>query len=119
VVVYPEGTTTLGRDLKPFRPALLQSAVDTSARIHPLALRYVDSQGERTEDAAWVGKATLLASIVAIVRHPEIALELRFLAAWSGGDHTRREIAVRAQTVIARALGTQRDAAPAACAEAV
>ncbi len=45
VVVYPEGTTTLGRDLKPFRPALLQSAVDTSARIHPLALRYVDSQG--------------------------------------------------------------------------
>ena len=115
VVVYPEGTTTLGSELKPFRPALLQSAADTAARIHPLALRYVDSQGERTEHAAWVGDASLLASIVAIVRQPEIALELRFLGAWSGGDQTRREIAARAQKVIAHALGIGCDPARAAC----
>jgi hypothetical protein len=94
---------------------LLQSAVDTAARIHPLALRYVDSQGERTEEAAWVGNATLLASIVAIVSQPEIALELRFLAAWSGGDHTRREIAARARTVISRALGIECEPARAVC----
>jgi len=119
VVVYPEGTTTLGSDLKPFRPALLQSAVDTAARIHPLALRYFDSQGERSEEAAWVGNASLLASIVAIVRQPEIALELRFLAAWSGADHTRREIAARARTVISHALGIECAPARAACQDAV
>jgi 1-acyl-sn-glycerol-3-phosphate acyltransferase len=118
VVVYPEGTTTLGAELKPFRPALLQAAVDTAALVHPLALRYVDSRGARTEEAAWVGDASLLDSIVAIVRQPEIALELRFLGAWPGAKHTRREIAVRAQTVIARALGMPCAAAPGDWAEA-
>jgi 1-acyl-sn-glycerol-3-phosphate acyltransferase len=119
VVVYPEGTTTLGAELKPFRPALLQAAVDTAALVHPLALRYVDSRGTRTEEAAWVGDASLLDSIVAIVRQPEIALELRFLGAWPGAKHTRREIAVRAQTVIAHALGMPCAAAPGDWAEAV
>jgi 1-acyl-sn-glycerol-3-phosphate acyltransferase len=113
VVVYPEGTTTLGAELKPFRPALLQSAVDTAAVISPLALRYVDNQGGRTEVAAWVGDATLIDSIFALVRQPEIALELRFLQAWPGGDHTRGEIARRARAVIAHALGMQCDAVPA------
>lgn len=113
VVVYPEGTTTRGAGLEPFRPALLQSAVDTAAVISPLALRYVDNQGERTEVAAWVGDATLFDSIFSMVRQPEIALELRFLRAWSGGDHTRGEIARRAQAVIAHALGMQCESAPA------
>ena len=117
VVVYPEGTTTRGGALMPFRPALLQSAVDTAASVRPLALRYVDFRGVRSEEPAWVGDATLLDSIVALVKLPGIALELRFLAAWSGGDHTRREIAMRAQTVIARALGIEGAAAAAACAE--
>ena len=107
VVVYPEGTTTLGGDVKPFRPALLQSAVNTAALIQPLALRYVDIQGKRSEDAAWVGDATLFASIVAIVRRSEIGLELRFLDAWPGGDQSRRESAVRARTVISHALGIE------------
>lgn len=117
VVVYPEGTTTPGAGLMPFRPALLQPAVDTAALVHPLALRYVDRQGARTEEPAWVGDATLLDSIIALVKLPEIALELRFLAAWPGGEHTRGEIAIRARTVIARALGIESDAAAAACAE--
>jgi len=119
VVVYPEGTTTLGAELKPFRPALLQSAVDTAAMISPLALRYVDSHGERTEVAAWVGDATLVDSIFAMVRHPEIALELRFLQAWPGGVHTRGEIARHAQSVIAHALGMPCEAAPEVRAKAV
>ena len=118
VVVYPEGTTTLGADLKPFRPALLQSAVDAAALVHPLALRYVDNRGARAEAAAWVGDATLLGSIFTLVRQPELALELRFLGAWSASNHTRGEIAVRAQTVIARALGIGCYAADAAYAEA-
>ncbi|HUX25684.1 MAG TPA: lysophospholipid acyltransferase family protein [Burkholderiales bacterium] len=118
VVVYPEGTTTLGAELKPFRPALLQSAVDTAALVCPLALRYVDGQGVRTEVAAWVGDASLLDSIVGLVRQQEIALELRFLAAWSGGGHTRREIAMRAQSVIARALALPCAAVPAASLKA-
>ncbi len=115
VVVYPEGTTTLGAGLMPFRPALLQSAVDTAASVRPLALRYVDPQGARTEAPAWVGDATLLDSIIALVKLPGIVLELHFLAAWSGGGHTRAEIAIRAQTVIARALGIESEPAP--CAE--
>lgn len=119
VVVYPEGTTTLGTELRPFRPALLQSAVDAAALVHPLALRYVDSRGLRAEEAAWVGDASLLASIIAIVGQPEIALELHFLDAWSGRNHTRREIAVRAQTAIAHALGIPCNAATAVCTQAV
>lgn len=119
VVVYPEGTTTLGDELRPFRPALLQAAVDADAQVRPLALRYVDGLGARTEEPAWVGDATLLDSIFAIVRQPGIALELRFLPAWPGGAHTRREIAQRAQVVIADALGMRSADTPVPCAEAV
>jgi len=118
VVVYPEGTTTLGGELRPFRPALLQAAVDTGAQVRPLALRYVDRQGARTEEPAWVGDATLLDSIFAIVKQPAIALELRFLAALPGAERSRGEIALRAQEVIAQALGLRSGDMAAVYAEA-
>jgi 1-acyl-sn-glycerol-3-phosphate acyltransferase len=43
VIVFPEGTTTNGADVRAFRPALFQPAVTGRHPVHALALRYRDA----------------------------------------------------------------------------
>jgi 1-acyl-sn-glycerol-3-phosphate acyltransferase len=106
VAVFPEGTTTRGECMRPFRAALLQPAIDSSATVLPVSLRYQDTRGVRTEAAAWVDNASLLSSIIAVLAQREIVLEMRFLPGLTCCGRSRREIAALAQSAVSRATGT-------------
>ena len=45
VVLFPEGTTTDGIDIRRFHARLFQSAIDSDALIQPVAIRYPHSNG--------------------------------------------------------------------------
>ena len=51
IAVFPEGTTTFGRNLEPFHAALFQPALDAEATLHPIALRYFDRAGAHCDAA--------------------------------------------------------------------
>lgn len=56
VVLFPEGTSTDGSQVLPFRSALLQAALETGCDVTPVALRYrADSSGDTVRDICWWG----------------------------------------------------------------
>lgn len=67
VVFFPEGTTTDGSVLLPFRSALFQSAINGGHPVQPFALEYTVN-GERCGAAAFVNDQTLLQSLACVAR---------------------------------------------------
>lgn len=108
VAVFPEGTTTDGGRLLPFRPALLQGAIDAGCAVQPLALRYLDGVGRATTAAAYCGDTTLLASLRRIAATPRLEVRLDVLPALDGHDAERRALAANAETAIRGALSRPR-----------
>ncbi len=107
VAVFPEGTTTDGSSLLPFRPALLQAAIDHRRPVLPIALSYHDADGRRSAVPAFVGDVTLWCSLRAIARAPQSIAKVRVLPAQAGRGIRRRELAAQARTLISEELGRQ------------
>jgi 1-acyl-sn-glycerol-3-phosphate acyltransferase len=56
VVLFPEGTSTDGSQVLPFRSALLQAALETGCDVAPVALNYrADPPGDTVRDICWWG----------------------------------------------------------------
>lgn len=104
VGLFPEGTTTDGKQVGHFHSALIQPAIDAGARLCPIALRYLDDQGEPSSAAAFIGDTTLVQSIWRILRcrhHTALAV---FTPALIAANENRRMLARAAQEAIARGL---------------
>ena len=54
LAVFPEGTTTDGAQVAHFHASLLQPALDANVPVHPIALRYQDENGQRSDSAAYI-----------------------------------------------------------------
>ena len=66
VILCPEGTTSIGSTILPFRTTLF-AAADAAGAIQPVVLRYLDANGgtlspERMREVAWIGDDELLPS---------------------------------------------------------
>jgi 1-acyl-sn-glycerol-3-phosphate acyltransferase len=112
IAVFPEGTTTFGRSLEPFHPALFQPALDAAATLQPIALRYLDTAGRHTDAAGYVGETSFLESLWTILSTRHIVAELDLLAPIAVRGHTRRVLAEKTQAAIAAALGVAAPAGP-------
>src|SRR5258708_4570055 len=102
--VFPEGSTTDGRELIRFHASLLQPAVDERALVYPVALRYREESDNVNVNASYVGETTLMESMRMIFAESAIRAELIFLPAIDATGKTRRELAAQTQTAIAAAL---------------
>jgi 1-acyl-sn-glycerol-3-phosphate acyltransferase len=109
VAIFPEGTTTDGRSLLPFKPSLFAVLMPPPRRllIQPVALCF-DAQGQTL---AWVGEETAPQNAWRIFSaKTPIGCHLRFLDLFdplipSMGDHPdRKQIAAEARSRIAAAL---------------
>jgi len=104
IAVFPEGTTSFGRSLEPFHPALFQPALDAEAILQPIALRYLDPAGAHCDAAGYVGETSFLESVWTIVSTRHIVAELHFLGSASVQGQTRRSLAENTEGAIAAAL---------------
>jgi len=105
IVVFPEGTTTDGRQLGPFYAALLQAAVDAAIPVQPVAIRHVEPDGTTCAAAAFVDDMDFMTSLGRVLERPRITTELVFGPPIWAADKTRRELAARCRAFIADALG--------------
>lgn len=104
VAVFPEGTTSDGRGLKPFRPPLLQPAVELGCPVVPAAIRYRTLDGRPALAAAYIDDMSLWQSLMQIAAEPGLIAELRFGEPIAASGH-RRELAARAENAVRRLLG--------------
>lgn len=99
--VFPEGTTSDGTHLYPFKSSLLQSAVEANAPVWPVALQYPLSCGRPNTAIAYAGDTSLAQSIKAILSQPEITLHLQFAEPIHPAGRDRRELTQQAEATIA------------------
>jgi 1-acyl-sn-glycerol-3-phosphate acyltransferase len=104
--LFPEGTTTDGRQVGHFHSALIQPAIDAGIRLCPVALRYQDKDGGVEIAAAFVGDMTLVKSIWKILRCPQHNALVVFAPALMTDNANRRVLARSAQDAIAQVLQT-------------
>ncbi len=102
--LFPEGTTTDGKQVAPFHSALIQPAIDAGIRVQPMALRYQEKDGEPGSAAVFVGEMTLAQSIWQILRCPRQNGLVIFTPALIAENADRRVLARAAHTAISGAL---------------
>jgi 1-acyl-sn-glycerol-3-phosphate acyltransferase len=101
---FPEGTTTEGNEVLPFKSSILQAAISAQASITPVAIRYVNPDGSRDTSASYAGETSLLASMRSVLRHPSPKVELHFFSPILPLSRTRQEVAKQAHQVIKEKL---------------
>ncbi len=104
--LFPEGTTTDGKQVGHFHSALIQPAIETETRLCPIALRYQDQDGELEIAAAFVGDMTLAQSIWQILRCPHLNALVVFTPVLLTANANRRVLARTAQAAITQGLQT-------------
>jgi 1-acyl-sn-glycerol-3-phosphate acyltransferase len=117
LVLFPEGTSTSGAEVLPFRPALLEPAVRLGLSVRYAALRYATPAGERPAEEAvcWWGDMTFGPHLLALLRLPGFDATVLFGSeALRAGD--RKELAARLRRAVVDRL---RNPSAAPCLTAV
>jgi 1-acyl-sn-glycerol-3-phosphate acyltransferase len=104
VLLFPEGTTTDGSELKPFFARLLQPANNAQVLIQPIALRYTEN-GELSNNAPYIGDDTFLSHLWKILAVWRVELDIYYCEPIQANGQPRRELANLAQTAIREKLG--------------
>lgn len=102
--LFPEGTTTDGKQVGHFHSALIQPAIDAGAMLCPVALRYQDENGKQSSAATFTDDMTLFQSIWRILRSPRFDALLVFTPPLATAGENRRMLARTAQAAIAQGL---------------
>ncbi|MDI1310205.1 MAG: lysophospholipid acyltransferase family protein [Methylotenera sp.] len=91
VCLFPEGTTTDGTEIKPFKSSIIQGAIHANAVIWPIAFRYPLKNGSVNTEIAYAGETTLIESIQLVLQQKKISVELHFLPPIATSDLTEIE----------------------------
>lgn len=107
--LFPEGTTTDGTAIMPFKGSLIQSAIESQSTIWPVAIRYPRHDGSTNTDLAYAGETTLLQSMKQVLLHKRPVVELHFLTPiytkeLYNEDKDRRTLTLHIQSLIAKKL---------------
>jgi 1-acyl-sn-glycerol-3-phosphate acyltransferase len=104
VAIFPEGTTTDGLELLPFKSSLLQPIVDARGHVQPVAIRYSDPAGTRSLVPAYVGETSFAESFWRVCGERALTVELIALPALAADAGHRRDLARAAEASIRMAL---------------
>ncbi len=106
--IFPEGTTSDGRDVRRFHPRLFDAAIRSGAPVQPVALRY------SRPDLAYVDEEPFVRNLWRVIGERGLRIEVEILPVIHPAGHDRRQIAEKAQSGIA---ATVRHPPPAPVAE--
>jgi 1-acyl-sn-glycerol-3-phosphate acyltransferase len=104
IAIFPEGTTTDGRDVLPFHGSLLQPIVDAEGHVQPVAIRYLRGDGHINDAVAYAGETTFAQSFWRVTGEPTILVELHLAPLMPARARHRRELSRAAEAAIRAAL---------------
>ena len=108
VCIFPEGTSTAGESVLPFKPKLFESAILAKVPVTPVASAYRSrSTGLRSDAPAFIGEMGLLESMSNVISNRDIEANLSLLEPYlisNAANPDRKELAVYCQESIAKTL---------------
>ncbi|MGQ2966830.1 lysophospholipid acyltransferase family protein [Methylophilus sp.] len=102
--VFPEGTTTEGQQVLPFKSSLIQAAIDANTMVIPVAIRYALPDGSLNLAAAYAGDTTMAESMLAFIHMHRPSVHLHFCQPILARDMSRQALAGLAHAEITQAL---------------
>lgn len=91
VAVFPEGTTSDGRDLLPFHGNLVQAAISANVPVQPVGLRFIDgATGTDSQGPLYLDDDTLVGSFWRTLAGPRFVARVRFGVPQHAGGRDRR-----------------------------
>ena len=98
VFLFPEGTSSSGETVLPFKANFFQLAIDCQTLVKPLVIKYV---GSNSLQIPWYGSMTFAGHLYRICQLEEISVSLLELPEISGSDYTCKfELASKLHSVI-------------------
>jgi 1-acyl-sn-glycerol-3-phosphate acyltransferase len=102
VGVFPEGTTSDGRQLLPFHANLLQAAISAGAPVQPVALTFVDTRtGAHSLAPIYVDDESLISSVWRTLTTPGTRAVVRYGPPQPPDGRERREWAASLRACVA------------------
>jgi 1-acyl-sn-glycerol-3-phosphate acyltransferase len=79
--IFPEGTSTNGLEMLPFKTTLLESAIQTQKKVLPVAIRYTYLDGEvfsekNCDNVCWYGDDHFVAHLLRLVKLKEVRVKI-------------------------------------------
>lgn len=109
VALFPEGTTSNGDTVRPFKNSLMTAGIRTGVSLLPVSIRYLGVNGRAVDQVTrdsvyYYGGATFFEHLPRLLRLKTIEVECTVLQPISAHQHhTRKEIAARAHGMISAA----------------
>lgn len=100
VAFFPEGTTTVGVGLLPFRTALFEPAMRGAHQVQAFTLAYHDLSGRHSDAAAFIKQQSLWQSLLSIASQPGMVASVSTGPAFAAAGLSRREAARLAHAAI-------------------
>ncbi len=108
ICIFPEGTSTIGDSVLPFKPNLFESAIAANVPVFPLALQYLSKvTGLRSESPAFIGDMGLLESMSRVIKNRSLVAHIRLFPAYSDDllpNADRKQLANYSQESISKSL---------------
>ena len=97
---FPEGTTSEGTQILPFKSSVLQAAINANTKIWPVAIKYVNTDGNINTEMAYAGETSMIDSMKMVIAQKNAIVELYFLPPIQAAGNDRRTLTDAAFQVI-------------------
>lgn len=104
VMLFPEGTTTTGESTLTFFPMMFEIAVREQGLVQPIAIRYWNSQGEVSHQAAFIDDDGIMQSIGRLLFEKSTYAQVHYLPAMDASKMDRKALAEHARLAIQHSL---------------
>ena len=108
ICIFPEGTSSIGDGVLPFKSNLFEAAIVAQVPVFPLAIQYLNrTSGQRSITPAFVGEMTLLESIHNVIYSQDLVVSIEILPPYlpqSGTVLDRKQLALFCQKSIEQAI---------------
>lgn len=109
VAVFPEGTSTDGEDVLPFKASFFDAAARLGCDVQPVAVFYPKG-AQDSAIAPFIGDDEFFPHLLRVLAEPEVIIQLRFAAPMCGHGRERGELARCARASVLDALDSERRA---------
>ena len=108
ICIFPEGTSSAGESVLPFKPNLFEAAVVSQTLVFPMAIQYVSrSTGLRSDIPAFLGDMGLLESMARLLKSRDLQAQITILKPFSNdlaAQPDRKQLSAYCQEAIAQSI---------------
>lgn len=97
VLLFPEGTTTTGNDVRTFHARLFAPAFDANVPVQPVAIRYPQADGQTNPLVPYVDQQSLGENLKAILGEKALRAEIHFLQLLYPAGMDRKTLAAQCE----------------------